>query len=51
MTVVEQVSLDSVSFVLRNLVHGGEEPVDFDASLDRTRPLDRIPQVDASVSS
>jgi hypothetical protein len=29
-TVVEQVSPDSVSFVLRNLVHDEEEPGDFD---------------------
>ena len=36
-TVVEQVSPDSVSFVLGNLVHDEEEPGDFDASLDRTR--------------
>ena len=35
-TVVEQVSPDSVSFVLRNLVHD-EDPGDFDASLGRTR--------------
>src|SRR2546428_6056671 len=32
-TVVEQVSPDSVSLVLRNLVHDEEEPGDFDASL------------------
>ena len=32
-TVVEQVSPDSVSFVLRNLVHDEEEPGDFDASV------------------
>ena len=37
MTVVEQVSPDSVSFVLRNLVHDEEEPGDVDASLARTR--------------
>ncbi len=36
-TVVEQVSPDSVSFVLRNLVHDEEEPGDFDASLGRSR--------------
>jgi hypothetical protein len=36
-TVVEQVSPDSVSFVLRNLDHDEEEPDDFDASLGRTR--------------
>ena len=36
-TVVEQVSPDSVSFVLRNLVHDEEEPGDFDASSGRTR--------------
>ncbi len=31
MTVVEQVSPDSVSFVLRNPVHDRKEPGDFDA--------------------
>ena len=36
-TAVEQVAPDSVSFVLRNLVHDEEEPGDFDASLGRTR--------------
>ena len=36
-TVVEQVSPDSVSFVLGNLGHDEEEPGDFDASLGRTR--------------
>jgi hypothetical protein len=40
-TVVEQVSPDSVSFVLPNLVHDEEEPGDFNASLGvnlETRP-------------
>ena len=41
MTVVEQVSPDSVSFVLRNLVHDEEEPGDFDASLNGNG--DRVP--------
>jgi hypothetical protein len=35
-TVVEQVLPDSLSFVLRNLVHDEEEPGDLDASLSRT---------------
>ena len=37
MTVVEQVSPDSVSFVLRNLVHDESGVGRFDASLGRTR--------------
>jgi len=38
-TVIKQVSPDSVSFALRSLVHGEEDPGDFDASLgDQVRP-------------
>ena len=54
MTVVEQVSPDSVSFVLRNLVHDEEEPGDFDASLGRTRTgavQDALPKPMACLSS
>lgn len=36
-TVIEQVSPDAVSFVLRNLVRDEEEPGDFDASLGGVR--------------
>ena len=54
-TVVEQVSPDSVSFVLRNLVHDEEEPGDFDASLGRTRTGsvqdDALPKTMARLSS
>ena len=55
MTVVEQVSPGSVSFVLRNLVHDEEEPGDFDASLGRTRTGsvqdDALPKTMAGLSS
>ena len=54
MTVVEQVSPDSVSFVLRNLVHEEVEPGDFDASLGRTRTGvqdDALPKTMACLSS
>ena len=54
-TVVEQVSPDSVSFVLRNLVHDEEEPGDFHASLGRTRTGsvqdDALPKTMARLSS
>ena len=55
MTVVKQVPPDSVSFVLRNLVHDEEEPGDFDASLGRTRTGsvqdDALPKTMACLSS
>ena len=55
MTVVEQVSPDSVSFVLPNLVHDEEEAGDFDASLGRTRTGsvqdDALPKTMACLSS
>jgi hypothetical protein len=35
-TLLEQVLPDSLSFVIRNLVHDEEEPGDLDASLSRT---------------
>jgi hypothetical protein len=54
-TAVEQVSPDLASCVLRNIAHDEEEPVDFDASLRRTRtgsvPDDALPKTMARLSS